>query len=122
MTTSSVLTDCSTILNDTITTLSSIDTITLNSGTGYTIASGNTGAGVGYTFSSGSSHTISINSIDPVFSWNQEEFVNCLPDIDRINAMCKEYPGLKIAFEKFVTTYKLVKDDYDTPKDKRPKP
>jgi len=36
--------------------------------------------------------------------------------------MCDEYPGLKIAFEKFKTTYKLVKDDYDTPKDKRKTP
>jgi hypothetical protein len=96
MTTSSVLTDCSTILNDTITTLStgSCDTITLNSG-GYTIASGSISSPV-YTFSSGMSHTISINNVEPVFSWGQEEFVNCLPDIDRINAMCKEYPGLKI--------------------------
>jgi hypothetical protein len=36
--------------------------------------------------------------------------------------MCEQYPGLKIAFEKFKTTYYLVKDDYDTPEDKRPKP
>jgi hypothetical protein len=36
--------------------------------------------------------------------------------------MCDEYPGLKIAYEKFVTTYKLVKDHYDTPEDQRPKP
>jgi len=51
-----------------------------------------------------------------------EEWVNCLPDFDRIEKMCKEYPGLAIAFEKFKTVYKLVKDDYDTPKDKRPRP
>ena len=51
-----------------------------------------------------------------------EEWVNCLPDFDRIEKMCEEYPGLKIAYEKFKTTYKLVADHYDTPKDKRPKP
>jgi len=50
------------------------------------------------------------------------EFVDILPDIDRIKKMCDEYPGLKIAFEKFKTTYKLVKDHYDTPADQRPLP
>jgi hypothetical protein len=51
-----------------------------------------------------------------------EEWINCFPDFKRVEKMCEEYPGLKIAYEKFVTTYKLVTDHYDTPKDKRPKP
>ena len=51
-----------------------------------------------------------------------EEWVNCFPDFNRIEKMCKEYPGLAIAFEKFKTTYKLVRDHYDTPEDKRPRP
>ena len=51
-----------------------------------------------------------------------EEFVDAFPDYARIEKMCKEYPGLAIAFEKFKTTYKLVKDHYDTPADQRPKP
>ena len=51
-----------------------------------------------------------------------EEWVNQFPDFDRVQKMCKEYPGLAIAFDKFKTTYKLVRDDYDTPKNKRPKP
>jgi len=50
-----------------------------------------------------------------------QEWVDCFPDFKRIEKMCEEYPGLKIAYEKFVTTYKLVTDHYDTPKDKRPK-
>jgi hypothetical protein len=50
------------------------------------------------------------------------EWVNCFPEFSRIEKMCEEYPGLKAAYEKFVTTYKLVADHYDTPKDKRPKP
>jgi hypothetical protein len=85
-----------------------------------TVASG----GAGHTILSGgagSSATITIDS--STFNWNlQDEFVNCFPNFDRIQKMCDEYPGLKIAYEKFVTTYKLVKDDYDTPKDKRLKP
>ena len=51
-----------------------------------------------------------------------EEFVDAFPDYDRIEKMCKEYPGLAIAFEKFKTVYNLVKDHYDTPEDQRPKP
>ena len=51
-----------------------------------------------------------------------EEWVNSFPDFKRIEKMCEEYPGLKIAYEKFKTVYKLVADHYDTPKDKRPKP
>ena len=64
------------------------------------------------------------STVGGIINWNisQEEFVDCLPDINRVKNMCEEYPGLKIAYEKFVTTYKLVKDHYDTPEDQRPKP
>jgi hypothetical protein len=83
-----------------------------------------TGAGVAgsagtITISGGagaSGYTIgSINT--STFDWKTEEFVDCLPDFDRIQKMCELYPGLKIVYDKFVTTYKLVKDDYDSPKD-----
>jgi hypothetical protein len=97
----------------TITSGASIDTISISNGNGY---------------SSGTISAVTINSGTiggSTDSWNwkmPEEFIDAFPDYDRIQKMCKEYPGLKIAYEKFVTTYKLVKDDYDTPKDKRPKP
>ena len=106
------------------------DTITLDTST-WNMNSGNstsyyyTGAGV-----TGSSGTITISgggsgasgytigSINTsTFDWKTEEFVDCLPDFNRVQAMCEQYPGLKIAYDKFVTTYKLVKDDYDNPKD-----
>lgn len=51
-----------------------------------------------------------------------QDWVHSFPDIKRVEKMCEEYPGLKIAYEKFKTVYKLVADHYDTPKDKRPKP
>jgi hypothetical protein len=111
------------------------DTITLTSGTGSSYYY-NTGAGVGgssgtisisgggsgYTIASGS--TITLNDINATsFNWKMpEEFVDAFPDYDRIEKMCKEYPGLAIAFEKFKTVYNLVKDHYDTPEDQRPKP
>jgi len=96
----------------------SSDTITITGGgssSGYTIGSGLSANQIG---------TITIDNLSTSrFNWNlQDEFVNCFPDFNRIEKMCKEYPGLKIAYEKFVTTYKLVKDHYDTPEDQRPKP
>jgi hypothetical protein len=132
MNNSSAQQDYSITSSDTITidmsslSSSSVDTITLSgsytTGTNY---NGLTiGSGSPYTFSSGSSGITGITAQDiSTFNWNlNEEFVNCLPDLNRVKNMCEEYPGLKIAYEKFVTTYKLVKDHYDTPEDQRPKP
>jgi hypothetical protein len=83
------------------------------------IYSFNTGAGVG-GYSIGGAGTISSISATQ-FNWKTpEEFVDAFPDFDRIKTMCDQYPGLKIAYEKFVTTYRLVKDHYDTPEDQRP--
>jgi len=136
MTISSAQLDCSITSSDTITLTSSstLGNITIGSGTGSSYYY-NTGAGTGgfstdtITISNGGASnwgTGTINTIttsDLKFNWDlNEEFVNCLPNIDRVKKMCEEYPGLKIAYEKFVTTYKLVKDHYDTPEDQRPKP
>lgn len=94
------------------------DTIVLSSVP--TVNSVYIGTGGGYS----NIGTVSISNTDTEYTinWGNEEWVNSFPEWDRIEEMCKEYPGLKIAFEKFKTTYKLVKDDYDTPKDKRKKP
>ena len=102
--------DMSTVLSDTITIS--------GGGTGYTIGS-NAG-----TYTIATSGTVTLDSINTsTFNWKMpEEFVDAFPDYARIEKMCKEYPGLAIAFEKFKTTYKLVKDHYDTPEDQRPKP
>ena len=111
--------DTITISNSSFTSSASSSTVTLTyptsiSGTGgISYVSGMTVGGV----TSGSG----ISTID-WSSLKTEEFVDSFPSYDKIQSMCKEYPGLKIAYEKFVTTYKLVKDDYDTPKDQRPKP
>jgi hypothetical protein len=99
----------------------SMDTITITGG-GYSI--GAAGSTYTTTYSSGAGATVggitNIGAISGV-SWAiPEEFVNCLPDFERIQKMCEQYPGLKIAYDKFVTTYKLVKDHYDTPEDQRP--
>ena len=103
-----------------------VDTITISNGgsSSYYIGSSGgtitfTGAGTG-GYSIGGAGTISSISATQ-FNWKTpEEFVDAFPDFNRIKKMCDEYPGLRIAYEKFKTTYKLVKDHYDTPEDQRP--
>ena len=128
-----------------ITLNSSMDTITLDTSTWANMSSASGGLGnitisgggystisavgagtytTSYTTGAGIAGVGSINSIslnDYKISM-PEEWVDCFPDFDRLEKMCKEYPGLAIAFEKFKTTYKLVKDHYDTPEDQRPRP
>ena len=112
--------EITTILPDTITltsnaydTMAGTNIITIGNTTGYTISgSGSGGGAMGGTYTIGN-----VNA--STFSWGTQEFVDCMPDINRIETMCKEYPGLAIAFDKFKTTYNLVKDDYDHPKDKK---
>lgn len=113
--------EITTILPDTITltsnaysTMASSNIITFDgNATSYTISgSGSAGTAMGGTYTIGN-----VNA--STFSWRNQEFVDCMPDINRIETMCKEYPGLAIAFDKFKTTYNLVKDDYDHPKDKK---
>ena len=131
MTTSSVPKDYLTTSSDTI-TITSLDSIDLSS-----IASMNTSISYpsSYTHPVGA---ISISSTIPTLTTSQlsslyintsdygikisQDWEDCFPDWDRVQKMCKEYPGLQIAFEKFKTTYKLVKDHYDTPADQRPRP
>lgn len=119
---SSAQTDYLTISSDDIisidTSLSNPYTITFANPTGNSVSS----TGVLSGTSIGTITIDDLNSYQHQWTISNEEFTNCFPNWERVQNMCKEYPGLKIAFEKFVTTYKLVKDDYDTPKDQRPKP
>ena len=125
--------------SNSVDTITLDDTITISNGSSYYYTTGAGVSGSSGTISitgggsSGTSYTIGgagsggfagITAQDvSTFNWNlNEEFVNCLLDLNRIKNMCEQYPGLKIAYEKFVTTYKLVRDDYDTPEDQRPKP
>ena len=127
MTTSSVPLDYSLTSNDTITfDTSNIGNITVSgSGTSYYYTGGSMGTvtvGSGVGLSPGSISTISISDLSSFQINIPEEWANTFPDWDKVKKMCEEYPGLKIAFEKFKTTYKLVVDHYDTPEDKRPRP
>lgn len=135
MTTTSQHTSCSTISSSTI------DTITISGTDTIDFSSFNTSNSItyvsspSYTYGNGNAiGAISIATSIPSLTSSSnidtstfkiqlpEEWVNQFPDFDRVQKMCEEYPGLKIALEKFKTVYKLVKDHYDTPEDKRPRP
>lgn len=60
--------------------------------------------------------TIDLSKIDTFTSFTnfyKDEFDGRFPDYDRVQEMCKEYPGLEIAYRKFKEVYKMVKEDYD---------
>ncbi len=75
------------------------------------------------TFTIGSSaDTITIGAIgsDGQYSFNfPEEWRDAFPNWDRVQDMCKKYPGLKVAFDNFKVFYEMCKDDYDNPTPKK---
>jgi hypothetical protein len=79
------------------------------------------GAGGTYTISNGGmvNDTITITSGSDFTFHLPEEWKDSFPDWDRVQDMCKQYPGLEIAFRNFRTIYELVKDDYDNPVPKK---
>ena len=80
------------------------------------------GAAAQPTYSIGSSgiSTITLTSgeISPIYDFHKE-WQNCFPQWTRVQDMCEQYPGLKIAFENFKVFYEMVKDDYDNPTPKK---
>lgn len=102
-------------------TLSSGDTINFNdiSIGDITLNSMNQGTSI----TSPSISTITINDPDAytssmTFNWGDNtEWKDAFPDWNRVQDMCKKYPGLEIALRNFRTIYTLVKDDYDNAKD-----
>lgn len=102
--------------------MSTISISNTGASTGY--ISGTSITNGGYTITTGASGTSSTWSYGAGSAFSQEyiiskEFENCFPDWNTVQKMCEEYPGLKIAFEKFATTYRLVKDDYNATKTKK---
>ena len=61
----------------------------------------------------GSFNTSNIETNSFTGSWTIEEFDGRFPDYSKVIDMCKQYPGLEIAYRKFKEIYKMVKEDYD---------
>jgi len=45
-------------------------------------------------------------------TWEQTEFVDKMPSLDKVHNMCGHYPALQKAYENFQTIYKMVEQDY----------
>lgn len=88
--------------------LTSADIITLT-GTPYnTYGSG--------SVTIGNIETVDLSGIESFTSFTnlyKEEFDGRFPDYEKVLDMCKEYPGLEIAYKKFKEVYKMVKEDYN---------
>jgi hypothetical protein len=118
-------------LDDNYTSSTTSDTITISSWDSVSMASipSLTSSDIVTLTGSGSStfsytSPITINTIDTIDltglesfntfnDWFKEEFDGRFPDYDRVMEMCKEYPGLEIAYRKFREVYEMVKEDYD---------
>lgn len=50
----------------------------------------------------------------PTREW--KEFETHMPDLTTVKNMCNKYPAMQRAYDHFVITYLLLKDDYDTEK------
>jgi hypothetical protein len=133
MSSSSQPTISSITLNDVLT-----DTITIGGGSGASGATSYTynstydfssistiNSGGSYTISTGipqsTIDTITLNGVDASqFTFKlPEEWIDSFPAWGRVEDMCEQYPGLKIAFENFKVVYEMVKDDYDNPVPKK---
>ena len=57
---------------------------------------------------------ISINDInlDSITTTQPVEFEDCMPDVAKVEDMCRDYPALEKAYENFKTIYKLVHQDW----------
>lgn len=68
------------------------------------------------SYTIGNIETIDLSQIESFSTFTnfyKDEFDGRFPDYDRVIDMCKEYPGLEIAYRKFKEVYKMVKEDYD---------
>jgi len=103
-----------TLNSDTIdlSSITTANTVTIDTsvfGGNYTLASG--GIGTISTLD-----TVTISGSDN-WSFNLPiEWVDSFPIYSEVEKMCKEYPALKIAFEKFKQTYVMVEDDWEAKK------
>lgn len=87
--------------NENVPALSAADVITL------------TGSPITSSYTTSTIDLSGIESFTTFTDFYKEEFDGRFPDYDRVQEMCKEYPGLDIAYRKFKEVYKMVKEDFD---------
>ena len=96
-------------LEDTITIDTSVDEDLTFDVSDITISSVDTS-----TISSVDTNTITLEDTHWAdnITWEQTEFVDKMPSIDKVHNMCGYYPALEKAYENFKTIYKMVEQDY----------
>ena len=108
--------------SDAVTTITLEDDITIN----LDSISNNTGT-YSITTTSDSDYTFDINNITSStvsaitlddthwadnITWEQVEFEDQMPTVAKVEDMCKDYPALEQAYEKFKTIYAMVHQDW----------
>lgn len=93
-------------------TMASTDSITITTSNISTISLDN-----GYTINGTYPTTITLDDgnidLSSLIIDYGTDFVDRLPDFDRVESMCKEYPALEKAYENFKIIYKMVEQDYN---------
>ena len=77
--------------------------------------------------SSITSGTISTITLDDThwadsITWNQIEFEDSMPSVAKVEDMCKDYPALEQAYERFKTIYAMVHQDWKGKQDEEETP
>ena len=86
------------------------DTNTISSWSSDTITIGNN---PNTTFTISGDNALKFDDNDITFTTHEPiDFVDNLPTLNKIQAMCAEYPGLSKAFDNFKVTYKMVHQDW----------
>ena len=88
-----------------------LDSISSNTGT-YSISTANS-----IDISNITTDTISTITLDDThwadsITWEQVEFEDSMPSVAKVEDMCKDYPALSQAYEKFKTVYAMVHQDW----------
>jgi len=107
--------DCTSTTSDTL-TITNWDNVSFPSTYTDTITLTGSGGTTYSPYTVGTIETVDLSGIESFSTftnWFKDEFEGRFPDHDRVMEMCKEYPGLEIAYRKFKEVYQMVKEDFD---------
>lgn len=69
------------------------------------------------------SDTITLSGLSSEFNFKfPEEWIDSFPNYSEVEKMCKEYPALQIAFDRFKEIYIMVHDDWEAKNGKKYQP
>ncbi len=95
------------------------DTITLRSGLTFEDSVYTNDTGGEYTINISDAAPGHVSTIAPAYTYDTDTInisgyntVSNMIDLDEVEEMCNEYPGLKNVYEKFKHVYNLVKQDW----------